>query len=82
MVSRREVDLLRDPGAVVEGAVRGRCSGTTTRHGGGVPAQSLDGRTIFYVKDGGGADTSRLWSVPAEGGEDARSFLRSSLTTL
>ena len=41
-----------------------------TRNGGGAPAESVDGRTIFYVKDGGAVDISRLWSVPAEGGEE------------
>ncbi len=41
-----------------------------TRSGGGPPAQSVDGRTIFYAKEGSGLDITRLWSVPAEGGEE------------
>src|SRR6476619_7091110 len=41
-----------------------------TRNGGGIPAQSLDGRTIFYAKDGSTPESSRLWTVPADGGEE------------
>jgi len=41
-----------------------------TRNGGGTRAQSGDGVTILYLKNGSAAEKSPLWAVPAEGGEE------------
>ena len=64
------MDLLRDQGQLWKVPAAGGSPVQITRNGGGTPAQSVDGRTIFYAKDGAGADMTRLWSVPAEGGEE------------
>src|SRR5262249_4190545 len=45
-----------------------------TRQGGELPLESLDGRTVFYMKSNG-SDTDALWDlwqIPANGGEESR----------
>ena len=42
-----------------------------TRGGGRNPAESTDGRTVYYLK---GRNDPGLWQVSAEGGEETRVF--------
>ena len=42
-----------------------------TRGGGQNPAESFDGRTVYYLK---GRNDSALWQVSAEGGDETRVF--------
>ena len=46
-----------------------------TRKGGSFPQDSMDGKTLFYVKRKGrsaGTGSDELWEVPADGGEESR----------
>lgn len=52
-------------------APQGGTAVQVTRHGGSAPVESVDGKTLFYVKAIGGNRTS-LWRMPVGGGDEVQ----------
>jgi hypothetical protein len=52
------------------GAGQGGAAVQLTRHGGVVAFESLDGKFVYYTKDG----VNGIWQVPVEGGEETLVF--------